>query len=124
MLTRFKSLGQNGLTLNHYNLADVAPEYTPQEWKEFLFDTEVYDWIQSELSVIQSSELNKMLQNISDSHSVGQAQIISALAKLTENKTNKTQEGPIFIYTYVPLNPEQAQAENVSILNKDPFAGE
>jgi hypothetical protein len=115
----FRALGVDALSLNHYNLAEATPIHDPQLWKEFLMEHEVSEWIRSELALIQESELNKMIHNISKSRSVGQAQLMNALAKLGEHKTSK--DGPTFIYTYVPLNPEQTQAENIILLNHDPF---
>ena len=44
---------------------------------------------------------------------------MNALSKMNDGKT--TKEGPAFIYCYVPLSPEQAQAENVMVLTEDPF---
>lgn len=115
----FKSLGASALSLNHYNLAEITTEDNSQLWKEFLMEPEVADWIRTETNLIQESELKKMIQDISTSRSVGRAQLINSLTKLTENRGVK--EGPTFIYTFVPLSTEQAQAENVVILEKDPF---
>jgi hypothetical protein len=105
--------------MSHYDLVQATKYGTPQLWKEFLTTREVSDWVKSEQTIIQTAELNKLIKDISKSHSVGQAQIMNTLAKLNEQKT--TREGPVFIYTYVPLSPEQEQAENVVKLDKDPF---
>ena len=42
-------------------------------WKVFLTDSKVSDWIQEELALVQASELNKLLSNISNPL-VGRAQ--------------------------------------------------
>jgi len=115
----YRAMGKDALVLNHYDLADATEERDPEIWKKFLMEPEVYNWRKVEQSVLQKSELTKLLAGISGSHSVGQAQIINALAKLDNSETIK--EGPIFIYTYVPLSPEQEQAENVIKLDEDPF---
>jgi hypothetical protein len=83
---------------------------------------EVSDYIKSEQSLIQSAELNKLIRGIGTSHSVGQAQVLSTLAKLAEQKPMK--EGPAFVYCYIPLSPEQIQAPAVRVLDKDPFIKE
>lgn len=88
-------------------------------WKEFLLLPEVQDWMQSEMAVIQNAELQNMAKNASESRSTGQAQLMSALQKL--NEKTATKEGPAFIYCYVPVNSEQEQADNVVMLDKDPF---
>lgn len=118
----FTDLGINALTLNHYNLAEETEIRDPQLWRKFLTEPEVADWIKSEISIIQESELKKMIKDISSSRSVGQAQLMNTLAKLGESHAIK--EGPIFIYSYIPLNPQQEQAENVKILEFDPFIKE
>ena len=50
---------------------------------------------------------------------MGRAQIIITLDKLNGIETYK--DGPVFIYTFVPLDTEQVQAENTQILANDPF---
>jgi D-Tyr-tRNAtyr deacylase len=119
MWALFQSLGSEALALSHYDLAAETKYGTPPQWKEFLTTREVSDWIKSEQTLIQTAELNKLIHGISKSHSVGQAQIMNTLAKLNEQKTVK--DGPVFVYTYIPLSPEQNQADNVVKLNKDPF---
>lgn len=116
----FESLGAKALTLSHYDLALETGYGTPQSWKAFLTEPEIADWIKSELAMLQDAELRKLLHDISKSHSVGQAQLINALAKLTDENKN-TKEGPVFIYTYIPLSKEQEKAPNVIKLDIDPF---
>lgn len=105
--------------MNHYDLVVATGYGTPDLWKKFLLDTDTIQYIQEEMKLIQEAELKKMIIGAGSSRSVGQAQLINSLAKLNENKTGK--DGPIFIYTYIPLSSEQKQADNVTILNHDPF---
>lgn len=116
----FKSLGITALSLSHYELAELTGYGNPTLWKEFLTSREVVDWVKSEQAIVQTAELNKLITDISKSHSVGQAQIMNTLAKLLEDKQN-IKEGPVFIYTYVPLSIEQEQAPNIIKLDIDPF---
>lgn len=115
----YKQLGETAFPCSHYDLAKITSIDDPEIWKVFLMDAGVSEWIQEELNMLQGAELNKMLANVSKSRSVGQAQIINALSKLKDGATQK--EGPVFIYMYVPLNEEQAEAPNVVKLDKDPF---
>lgn len=116
----FESLGAKAFTLNHYDLAVETGYGTPQSWKAFLTEPEIAEWIKSELALLQDAELRKLLYDISKSRSVGQAQLINALAKLTDDSKN-IKEGPVFIYTYIPLSEEQEKAPNVIKLDTDPF---
>jgi len=113
-------LGAKAFTLNHYDLAVETGYGTPQSWKAFLTEPEIAEWIRSELTLLQDAELRKLLYDISKSRSVGQAQLINALAKLTDDNKN-IKEGPVFVYTYIPLSKEQEKAPNVIKLDIDPF---
>ena len=120
MWQEFKSMGQSGLYMSHYDLARESRQYKdPHHWKLFLMDPEVGEHISSEMELLQKSELKKILKNIGESNSVGKAQLINVLNKLSEDNTNK--EGPTFIYTYIPLSSEQEQHSNVHKLEQDPF---
>jgi hypothetical protein len=116
----FKKLGVDGLTMSHYDLAEITEIENPEIWKKFLLEQDVRNYIQTEVEILRTTEFNKMIKNVGDNQrSVGQAQLMSALDKMKQDSNRK--EGPVFIYTYVPLSPEQAQAENVQEAESDPF---
>lgn len=108
---QFKEIGEEALTMNHYELASISIGVTPNEWKMFLMDPRTVDYVSTEMNIIRSAAMNNIVRNAGDSHSVGQSQLLNALQKIEEGKTNK--EGPVFIYCYVPLNDEQKKAPNV-----------
>lgn len=118
----YERLGSDAFKYTHYELAENIGRYTALEWKDFLTTPEIVDWIRSEQLIIAQSELQKIIANISDSKSVAKAQAITAIQKILEQ--NKTKEGAVFIYTYVPLDENQAQAPNVREETKDIFMGE
>ena len=118
--TIFKKLGVDGLTMSHYDLAEATEVEDPDIWKKFLLEQDVRNYIQTEVEILRTTEFNKMIKNVGDNQrSVGQAQLMSALDKMKQDSNRK--EGPVFIYTYVPLSTEQAQAENVQEAESDPF---
>lgn len=122
MLEEFKSLGRNALTMNHYDFAEVSKvTEDPQEWKAFLQYEPISEYITEEFNAIQDSELRKLILDINNSSSVGKAQLINALQKQLKEHADDKKTGPAFIYTYVPLNPEERNAENVEVLTDDPF---
>lgn len=121
MLKEFKDLGRKALTMNHYDFAEVTSVHDPQEWKEFLQIPPVSEYITEEFNAIQDSELRKLIMNISDSSSVGKAQLINAMQKQLKENENSGKTGPAFIYCYVPLNDEEINADNVEVLDRDPF---
>ena len=122
MLVEFKAFGRRALTMNHYDFAERS-EITdnPQDWKEFLQIESIAEYITEEFNAIQDSELRKLILDINNSSSVGKAQLINALQKQLKEHADDKKTGPAFIYTYVPLNPEERNAENVEVLKDDPF---
>lgn len=119
MWQQFKALEEKAISMNHYDLARLTAVKDVQLWKQFLTDPEVSAYIDQESQILTQTELRKLAADVSDSRSVGQAQLINAMQKLTDNKT--TKEGPIFIYTYVPLNKSQAKADNIAEEDYDVF---
>ena len=117
---KFKEIGKNAITMNHYDLHETFPEYTLTQWKDFLLEKDVEDFIKSENKILQTAELNKMLQNVANSRSVGQAQLINTLSKIQDEHSG-TKEGPMFIYNYIPLDEHQAKASNIFEIETDPF---
>lgn len=117
----FLSLGKQALTMNHYDLADTTDFENPQDWKEFLQNEYVSKYINDEFTAIQDSELRKLIMNISDSSSVGKAQIINSLQKVLNEHAGDKKSGPAFVYMYVPLTEEEQHADNVEVLDHDPF---
>ena len=113
----FTSLKEDGLYLSHYQLAEHTRINDAFVWKEFLMDPRTVDYITSEMNIIRSAAINEMVSRAPNSNSVGQSQLINALQKLDEKASHK--EGPVFIYSYVPLNTEQKQAPNVRIVDTD-----
>lgn len=109
----FVSLQETALSLSHYQLAQMTEITDAILWKEFLIDPRTADYIASEMQIIRSAAINEMVQKAPNSRSVGQSQLINALQKLDESAAHK--EGPVFIYSYVPLNEQQKAAPNVRI---------
>jgi len=113
----FIDLGEEGLYMNHYQLAQATEIPRAWQWKTFLTDPKVVDYITTEMNIIRNAAINEMVHKAPDSNSVGQSQLINALGKLDEKAVKK--EGPVFIYTYVPLNDEQKYAPNIRTLDAE-----
>lgn len=115
----FKEHGANALKASHYELALLTPETNPAVWKEFLMEPDVNEYISQETAVLQEAEFRKILLNTERDNSAGRAQLINAMMNVS-NKQNK-KEGPIVIYSYIPLNEQQMKASNIQLNDKDPF---
>lgn len=115
---QFLQLGEKALYLTHYQLAAETRIKDPVQWKMFLTDPRIADYISSEMNLIRSASINEIIHKAPNSKSVGQAQLINALVKIDEASADKS--GPIFIYSYVPLNAEQEFAPNVLSMNTSP----
>lgn len=106
------------LFMTHYELAKQTTIKDSTLWKKFLLDSRVSDWINQELTLFKSAQLRKLVKDATkNDRSVGAAQMLNALNKTLENES--TKDGPVFIYSYVPLNKRELNAPNVRILGGD-----
>lgn len=104
---------------NHWDLAKDTG-IPAQEWKHFLMIPVVAEYISQELNMLVENQRRAILRDLNkNQRSVGTAQILNALDKVLSGSNMK--DGPIFIYTYVPLNEQEHMAPNVIELKKDPF---
>lgn len=118
MQEAFNEVGVDALYLSHHELA-AATEFNAMSWREFLTDSRVRDFLDSELALMQQSSIMKMMKDIDQSKSTGQAQLLNTLIQQTGQ--SKKKDGPIFIYSYIPLNEEETYAPDVQTLPSDPF---
>lgn len=111
----FNMVGRRALLMSHYDLAEETDE-SPIAWKKFLTDARVSAFIAEEMELLKKSKVAKMLNTIDSNKNTGQAQLLNTL--LNQTKGNDRKEGPVFIYTQVPLNSEEKGAANVVIYNE------
>lgn len=129
MFKKFQNAGQNTLTMNHYELADyMFKEHNYKksisQWKEFLLNPKIKEYIQAEFAIISESNMRKVIASVNeDEKSVGKAQTINALLSAAEKTTNK-RDGNIIIYSYILPNEQQMKATNTEIIKRDPFKKE
>jgi len=115
----FNELGNDALFMSHYEL-ESRTTYTAAEWRRFLTNPAVSDWLNEEHQLLRQTELKKMTRNISqNAKSVGTSQMLAALQKTLD--TGSAREGPIFVYGYIPLNPDEEKAPNATKVPSDPF---
>ncbi len=113
----YKTLGKEGLLLDHYGLANSFPNFTADQWRVFLQDPEVSLYINQEFDLIRAATVRKLQAGASDNErSVGAAQLINAMSAQAEKAQGK-KEGPVFIYSFVPPSPEQMKAPNIYIID-------
>ena len=108
------------LFYTHYELAQNTEMHDSNTWKRFLTEPRVADWFNTEMTLFNQAQQRKLFKKAStDYRSTGAAQMITALGKSLEGST--TKEGPVFIYSYVPLNEKESNAPNVVTLDHDIF---
>lgn len=113
------AIGQQALFMNHYELS-AKTEISPIQWKKFLTDVRVAAFIAEELELLKKSKVAVMLKDVDTNKNTGQAQLLNTL--LNQTKQNNKKEGPVFIYTQIPLNEAEQHAENVVMVDGvDPF---
>jgi hypothetical protein len=104
---------------NHWQLAAMT-NIPASEWKQFLLLPPVAEYISQEFNLLIETQRRTILKDLDkNQRSVGTAQILNALDKVIAGDGTRT--GPVFIYTYVPLNAQEANAPNVVELTRDPF---
>lgn len=111
----FNSIGQEALFLSHYELAERTSE-SPIDWKNFLMDPRVSAFVNEEMDMLKKAKVAVMLKSVDTNKNTGQAQLLNTL--LNQTKRSDKKEGPVFIYTQVPLNAQERGAKNVVILDE------
>lgn len=120
LFAAFKKHAPDSLKANHYDLPLITGLGVPEDWKTFLMEPKVCDYISQETALLQDAEFRALLFGISNNDtSVGKAQLINAMSNL--NNKDRRKESPVVIYSYVPLNFQQKKAENVQINPNDIF---
>lgn len=112
----FNTIGKDALYMTHYELAERTGE-SPISWKKFLMDPRVSAFIAEEMEMLEKVKAAVMLNTVDTNKNTGQAQLLNTL--LNRSKNNEKKEGPVFIYTQVPLNSQEQHAKNVVIYNED-----
>ena len=119
MQALMNEIGQQALFMNHYELS-AKTEISPIQWKKFLTDVRVAAFIAEELELLKKSKVAVMLKDVDTNKNTGQAQLLNTL--LNQTKQSNKKEGPVFIYTQIPLNEAEQHAENVVMVDGiDPF---
>ena len=106
----YNGIGQEALFMSHYELAERTSE-SPILWKKFLTDVRVAAFIEEELEMLKKSKVALMLSTVDSNKNTGQAQLLNTL--LNQTKSVERKEGPVSIYTQVPLNDQERHADNI-----------
>ncbi len=111
----------DALFMTHYELSAIT-SFDALSWRKFLTHPAVVDYFNEEMAVIQQTKLRTLINEADvNSKSTGLPQLINAIAGQLDRQTIH-KEGPVFIYTYVPLNEQEKQAQNVRFEDADIIA--
>lgn len=109
---------EDAIYKDHYELSRMT-DFSALSWKMFFTHPKIADWVTSEMTLIQQSKLRLLIKDIdANTKSTGLPQLINVLSGQLEDK-DKKKDGPIFIYTYVPLNEQESEAPNVQTASKN-----
>ena len=101
------------LFMTQYDLSDALPEYTSTEWSDFLSDGKVAKYIDKQIGTFKKAQMRKLIDKSTENDkSVGTAQMLNAIGKTLEDDD---QEAGFFVYSYVPLRPQECEADNVQL---------
>lgn len=111
------------LYMTHYELAKCTEITDVAQWKAFLSDTRVSDWFRQEMNIIKETQTRKLISDSTkNDKSVGAAQMINALTKISDG--GSTKEGPVFIYCYTPIHKREEGLNNIVTQPYDVFQKE
>lgn len=110
------------LTWTHFDLSERSDLEDTEAWKRFLLDNRVQAWLDEELSIHIKSQVFKMVNSADATRSTAVVQTLNSfLHYLEKREVDPASEGPAFVYTFVPLTQAEAYAENVRVLETNPF---
>lgn len=102
----------------HFELAALT-SFDALSWRKFLTHPAVTDWLNAEMRLIQQAKLRSLMKDLdSNTKSTGLPQLMNSLYGQVD-KMEKKNDGPIFVYTYIPLNSQEVNANNVQIADNN-----
>lgn len=114
LLRQYNKIGYDALYYDHYELSALTG-HSPIDWKRFLQDPRIAAFVAEETEMLKKTKAMSMLRTVDSNRNVGQAQLLNTL--LNQTKGEQKKEGPVFIYTHVPLNENEEHASNVVPFN-------
>ena len=114
----------NILEWDHIMLYQHTKQSNPylhvSDWKNFLLDARIKNWINEEVSILVRSKQVQMIGKLGEDRSTATVQAFSALMRSTEEDLNKIDDSKIFIYSFMPLSQEEKWLNYAQILNSIP----
>ena len=96
---------------DQYELAEIT-DIDASEWSKFLRNGKVQKYIDTEVELFKQAQMRKLIgRATTNDKSVGTAQMLNAIGKTLEDEQQETN---FFIYSYVPLTPNECAAPNVT----------
>lgn len=96
------------------------PNLTVSDWKSFLLDSRIRNWINEEVSILVRSKQVQMISKLGEDRSTATVQAFSALMRSTEEDLNNIDDNKIFIYSFMPLSQEEKRLNYAQVLNSIP----
>ena len=103
---------REALFMTQYDLADCT-DYTAADWSEFLADGKVSKYIDKQINTFKKAQMRVLIaKSTENDKSVGTAQMLNAIGKTLDDEDS---ESGFFVYSYVPLTPQECEADNVQM---------
>lgn len=103
-----------------YELWKKENTVSPETWKEFLSNDKVDAWFQNELEIRVRSKAFKLLDSVGDNNSTATTQALSQIFGFMDKNKEKNIDPVIFVYSFIPLTPEEEKAPNVRTVRNIP----
>ncbi len=108
------------LEFSHIDLYNYTNFATPEDWREFKLDPRVYEWYKKEMTLIANQKLFSLLNNIDKTNSTASSQSLGQLLNFLKQQEENKENNKFFIYSFIPLTPNEKEAPNVKILEAIP----
>lgn len=116
----FKKDPKFTLEKNYYELWKEHNEIELLTWRNFYKDDRVREFYKQEFDLNLESKKHKLIAEMGANHSTATNQAVIALLKREEEETMKTENNTIIVYSFIPLNDQERNLENVRILENIP----
>lgn len=118
--TSFKADPQKVMDKSYYQLWKDNKEIDLLVWRKFYTDPRVVEFYDKEFELGLKAKKNILLRMVGENNSTATVQGLMNIIKRDEDADFDIDDNKIFIYSFIPLNQQEAHAENVRILENIP----
>lgn len=116
----FKKNPKEVLKKGYYELWEMDKNIDLYVWRVFYTDSRVREFYKKEFELGLDAKKQILLQQVGENKSTATNQALVALLKREEENQLDPNDNKIFVYSFIPLNENERNADNVKILENIP----